>query len=377
MNTRSLRNPGVAAAFSRLALPVLAAFAALALAGCQNAPPGPPVRPVVKTMRVALESGTGNRSYPGVIVARHEVQESFRVGGRIEKRLVDVGDRVRAGQVLATLDENDLRLGMESARAERKAAVSNQEQAMADERRYATLLSKHVVSQSEYDLRHLSAEEARARLEKADRSLRLAESQLGYAKLVASADGVVTKTSAEAGQVVPQGQPVVTLARQGTLEAQADIPERRLGDLATASAAMTLWSHGDKRYRAVLRETAPAADPATRTYAVRYALPDADAAVRLGMSATLILSEAAAEPTVRVPASALLNQGQGPGLWVVAPDTGQLEFRPVTVDRYADREAFVRGRLADGEVIVVSGVQKLDAGVTVRPAESLRQEAAR
>jgi RND family efflux transporter MFP subunit len=346
----------------------------LPLSGCQEAKSSPQIRPVVKTMRITLDMGGENSSYPGVIVARHEVLESFRVGGRIEKRLVDVGNYVHDGQILATLDEKDLRLAMESAQAERNAALSNKDQAITDEHRYATLLSKRVVSQSEYDLKHLSADEARARLERADRSLKLAMSQLGYANLLSSTDGVVTKVSAEAGQVVSQGQSVVTVAREGALEVLVDIPERRLQDIKKTQAEMSLWSNRDARYQAVLRETSPAADPATRTYAVRYTLPHVDAAVKLGMTATIHLSEASTIQTARIPASALLSQGRGPGVWIVNPETGQLTFRPVTVDHYTERDAFVHGQLADGDVIVTSGVQKLDAGITVRLADAPQED---
>ena len=174
---------------------------------------------------------------------------------------------------------------MESAQAELKAAHSNREQGTSDEKRYAILLSKQVVSQSEYDLKHLAADEARARAERADRALKLAISQLEYAKLLSSTDGVVTKTSAEAGQVVPQGQSVVTVARKGALEVLADIPERGIQGIKHTKAEMSLWAKRDARYQAVLRETSPSADPATRTYTVRYSLPNADASVRLGMLA--------------------------------------------------------------------------------------------
>ena len=361
------------ASYPCLALLVAAALCLL-LPGCQEAKSSPQIRPVVRTMRISLEAGGENHSYSGVIVARHEVQESFRVGGRIEKRLVDVGDYVRDGQTLATLDEKDLRLSMESAQAERNAALSNKDQAITDERRYATLLSKHVVSQSEYDLKHLAADEARARLERADRSLKLATSQLGYANLISSTDGVVTKVSAEAGQVVPQGQSVVTVARKGALEILVDIPERRLQDIKTTQAEMSLWSNRDTRYPAVLRETAPAADPATRTYAVRYSLPHVDAAVKLGMTATLHLSEAANVQTARIPASSLLSQGKGPGVWIVSPGTGLLTFRPVTVDHYTERDAFVHGQLANDEIIVTSGVQKLDEGTAVRLVDAPQED---
>ncbi|UJX39252.1 efflux RND transporter periplasmic adaptor subunit [Desulfovibrio sp. JY] len=347
----------------------------LCLAGCHEAESSTPFRPVVNTMRIALDRGTERRTYSGVIVARHEVQESFRVGGRIEKRLVDVGDHVREGQVLATLDEKDLRLSVESAQAELKAAISNRDQTSSDEKRYATLLSKQVVSKSEYDLKHLSADEARSRVERADSALKLAISQLGYAKLLSSTDGVVTKTSAEAGQVVALGQSVVTVAQKGALEVLVDIPERRLQDIKGTKAEISLWSSHDARYRAVLRETAPSADPATRTYAVRYSLSDADASVHLGMTATLHLSETSDTPTARIPASALLNQGSGPGVWRVNAQTGQLTFVPVTVDHYTEGDAYVRSdQLAAGDTIVTAGVHKLDKGLTVRLADGEKED---
>jgi RND family efflux transporter MFP subunit len=354
---------------------LLLATLSLGLAGCHEATPPPPFRPVVNTMRIVLDTETARRTYSGVVAARHEVQESFRVGGRIEKRLVDVGDHVREGQALATLDEKDLRLSVESAQAELRAALSNRDQTASDDKRYATLLAKHVVSQSEYDLKHLAADEARSRVERAESALKLAMSQLGYAKLAASTDGVVTKTSAEAGQVVPQGQSVVTVARKGALEVLVDIPERRLQDIKGAQAAISLWANRDARFRAVLRETSPSADPATRTYAVRYSLPDADADVRLGMTATLHLSEAGAAPTARIPVSALLNQGSGPGVWRVDAPTGQLTFVPVTVDHYTEGDAFVRSdQLATGDNIVTTGVHKLDKGLTVRLAGATTED---
>ncbi|WP_319761102.1 efflux RND transporter periplasmic adaptor subunit [Maridesulfovibrio sp.] len=336
------------------------------LSGCQETHSHVQKRPVVRTMQIILDKGSENSSYPGIIVARHEIQESFRVGGRIEKRLVDVGDLVQAGQVLATLDEKDLRLSMESAEAERSAAVSNKKQATAEERRYAILLSKNTVSRSEYDLKHLSAEEARARLEKADRAFKLATSQRGYAQLVSSNDGVITKVSAEAGQVVAQGQSVVTVARKGVREVLVNIPERSIQGIREKTAEVSLWSKQDARFQAILREISPSADSATRTYAARYSIPDVDSSVLLGMTATLHLSERLPFQTARIPASALLNQGKGPGIWIVEPQTGQLTFRPITVDQYTERDAIVHGQLSNGDIIVTSGVQKLDETVFVR-----------
>ncbi|GAB6038482.1 efflux RND transporter periplasmic adaptor subunit [Fundidesulfovibrio butyratiphilus] len=347
-----------------------AALAVTGLSGCRDKAAPVQARPVVKTMRLELARGGGERTYSGVVVPRHEVREAFRVGGRIEKRLVDVGDRVRQGQDLAVLDDKDLRLSMESAQAERMAATTNRDRAVTDEKRFATLLRQGVVSQSDYDQRHLAADEARSRLERAERSLDLARRQLGYARLLSSGDGVVTAVSAEPGQVVAAGQTVVSVARKGDREVLVDIPESRLADLRRSSAEVTLWADDNARHKAVLREVAPAADAAARTYAVRYVLPDADSTVRLGMTATLHLSDPAAAATARVPLSAVFDQGGGPGLWIVDPADGSISLRPVTVDHYTDSDAYVRGRLKDGEVAVTAGVQKLDPGVRVRLEES-------
>lgn len=345
---------------------IIFALWSVLLSGCTGETKSTPAPPVVKTMRVTLDQHGETRTYTGVIHARHEVQEAFRVGGRMEKRLVDVGDRVAKDQTLATLDEKDLRLSLESSQAELKAATANLEKTATDEQRYAKLLAKHVVSQAEYDLKLLAADEAKGRLGRAKSALKLAERQLDYAALKSSADGIVTKVLAEPGQVVSQGQTVVVLAYQGEMEVLVDIPESRLQDVKSSNAEVSLWSNQESRYRAVLRETAPNADATTRTYAMRFSLPDADASVRLGMTATLYLANEAHLQTARIPSSALYNQGQGPGVWVVDPNTSQVSLRPVTVERYADKEAYVSGRLADGEVIVTSGVYKLDDKARVR-----------
>jgi RND family efflux transporter MFP subunit len=276
---------------------------------------------------------------------------------------------VKAGQVLASLDENDLRLSMESALAEHRSAMTNKSQALAEEARYGALRGKGVVSQSEYDLKHLLADEARARLDKAARSLELAKNRLHYANLLCSTDGVVTKTNAEAGQVVAPGQTVVTVAKDGALEVLVNIPEVFIADIRNAEASVSLWSNKQARYPATLRETAPEADAATRTYAVRFSLSKVDDAVRLGMTATLTLKDPDSGATARIPARSLCNFGDGQGVWVVTPKTGALSYKPVTVVRYGTDSVYVRGQLAQGEILVASGGYKLDKDMTVRVAQ--------
>lgn len=341
----------------------------LLLAGCKQASQPPQAPPVVKAARVSIASACGERTYSGVVVARHEVLEAFRVGGRVATRRVDVGDRVRAGQILATLDESDLRLSMESALAERTAALSNERQTLTDERRFAALLLRKVVSQSEYDIRRLAADEAKGRMDRAERALELARNAFGYACLRSSSDGVVTRVEAEAGQVVAAGQSIVSVARKGEMEVLVDIPERFIGSLGDSRAEASLWVNETTRYAASLRETAPCADPVTRTYAVRFTLHDPGPEVHLGMTAVLYLANPESDPSARIPASALFNQGGGLGVWIVDPGTGGLAFRKVVVDHYAKRDAYVRGPITESDLVVVAGVQKLDSAMVVRVAE--------
>jgi RND family efflux transporter MFP subunit len=347
---------------------------ALLLGGCKEEAPAFKPDPVVRAMRVTLEPDVEVRAYTGVVRARYEVDEAFRVGGKLAERRVGVGDLVKAGQVLAMLDPEDLALSVESAEAELRAARSNVAQTGADEGRYRELKTKGHVSEAEYDRRKLAADEARARLERAERSLALARNQRDYAVLVASGPGVVTATHVEAGQVVSQGQRIVTLARLDEKEVLVAIPESRLADLEGSRAEVTLWADGQRPYRARLREVAPQADPATRTYAVRFSLPEADEAVRLGMTATLRLVHGSDRPVAHLPLTAILDQGAGASVFVVDPQTRGLKLKPVSIERYGETQVAIGSGLGDGELVVTLGVQKLDEGLKVRTAEASRAE---
>ena len=165
-----------------------------------------------------------------MVRARYETDVGFRVAGKITTRVVNVGDRVQAGDVIARLDPTDLQLQVESAQAELSAATSNLTQAAADEQRFATLKARGYAAVADYDRKQAAKDEAEGRLERAQRALELARNQLAYAELKADADGVITTTLAEPGQVVAVGQAVVRLARQGEVEAVVALPETWLGE---------------------------------------------------------------------------------------------------------------------------------------------------
>src|SRR5438105_1842099 len=271
----------------------------------------------VQVQRVAFQSEDASREFVGVVRARYETDLGFRVAGKITARIVNVGDRVRVGDMIARLDSQDLKLQVESAQAELSAATSNLAQAAADELRYASLKSRGYAAVADYDRKKAAKDEAEGRLERAQRALDLARNQLGYAALAADADGVITATLAEPGQVVAVGQPVVRLARHGEMEAVVALPETWLGEARESRATVGLWSGPQRQFAARLRELSPQADPMTRTYAARFTIEQPDDAVALGMTATVTLSHAADAPVAKLPLSAILNRGTGPSVYVV------------------------------------------------------------
>ena len=340
------------------------------LAACQDqavSAIAQPERPV-QVQRVTLAANTTSRDFVGVVRARYETDLGFRVAGKIVARIVNVGDRVRAGDVVARLDPQDLKLQVESAEAELGAATSNLAQAAADLTRYTTLRERGYAAVADFERKKAAKDEADGRLERARRALDMARNQLAYAELKADADGVITATLAEPGQVVAIGQPVARLAHRGEKEAVVALPETWLGEARAAQASVRLWSDPDRSFMAQLRELSPQADAATRTYAARFTIDKPDDTVALGMTATVTLTRQAETRAVKVPLSSVVNRGTGPLVYVV-DESGTLARRPVAVSSFTEEAVTVTSGLSEGDKIVVLGVQKLDPGMKVRTVE--------
>ena len=275
---------------------LLALLPAVALAACEptTAQQPVPARPVLVTT-VHYQPQVADRSFVGTVRPRIESDLGFRVAGKVSKRLVEVGNIVTAGQPLATLDEVDLDLQAEQAAAELSAATGVLAQAGAAETRTKDLQQKGWSTDAQLDQAKAAADEARARLNRAQRSVELTKNSLSYATLAADAPGVVTATLIEPGQVVAAGQTAIRVARLAEKEVVVAIPETLLARARLGEAQVSIWSEPDKRHVAKLRELAPSADPATRTYLAKFSIPDAGSEVQLGMTATLILSDPASE----------------------------------------------------------------------------------
>lgn len=332
---------------------VILAVVALA-AACGDKPqqgaPGPGTPRLVKVLRVSHGDTPGERRYSGEVRARHETILAFRVGGKMNERLVDAGARVRPGQPLARMDPADARLA--ASQAEANAALAE-----ADLKRAQDLKERNFVSQAALDARVAAAKAASAQAQ-------LAKNQAAYTTLVADAPGVVAAVLAEPGQVVAAGQGVFRLARDGEREVAISLPEAALGMIRSGTAAVvTLWA-GGRTYKGSLREIAPVADPATRTFPARIAIAGAERDLPLGMTATVEFPTAS-DARIVVPLSAIFQQGDRHAVWVVGKESG-VELRPIEVERYGDDGAVLRSGLNVGETIVAAGAFKLTAGEKVR-----------
>jgi RND family efflux transporter MFP subunit len=361
----------ILASYSKLLAGVALAAMAVALAGCNDkvAEKPAPTRPVL-VATAHYEAETPERSFVGTIKPRIEADMGFRVPGKVAKRLVEVGQTVEIGQPLATLDEVDLKLQAEQAVAENTAATGVLAQAAASETRAKDLRAKGWTTDAQMDSARAAADEARARLNRAERSVDLTKNSLSYATLVADARGVVTATLIEPGQVVAAGQTAIRVARFAEKEAVVAIPETLVERAKSGSASVTLWSEPNKKYAAKLREISPSADPATRTYLAKFSLPDVGDNVELGMTATLTLCDVKTARVARLPLSALYDAGDKPSFFVVG-DAGDITLKPVAVKSYESNDVVITGGVDEGAKVVALGVQKLDPSQKVRVVSSL------
>lgn len=327
-------------------------------------------RPVL-VRAVNLAPASAPRVFVGTLRARVEGDLGFRVAGKIATRAVQLGDRVKAGQVIATLDATDFRLQRETAVAELDASRSSERQAEAELARILELRRQGWSTEQALDRQKAAVDEAKGRRARAERNLELATNAQSYADLRAETDGIITQLLVEAGQVVAAGQTVIRIARDGDREAQIAIPEHELDLARKGGADVTLWSRPDVAMKAQLREIAPNADAATRTFQARYLVPELPADAPLGMTVTLRLTVGDPAPVARIPLGAILNEGGGTEVFVVEA-SGELKRRTVTIASFDAREAVVSNGLQAGDRVVIMGVHKLRAGDKVRTITEAR-----
>jgi RND family efflux transporter MFP subunit len=324
---------------------------------------------------VHYDMSEGERRLSGTVGARFESELSFRVGGKVTLRAVDVGQTVRQGQVLARLDAADLLLGVDAATQQLRASQVEADQASSDAARFRRLLTDGSVGAADLERQQARADAAVAHLAQARSQLDLARRRAGYATLTAPFDGVVTALRFETGQVIAEAQPLITLARPNALDVVVDVPESLAPELRTYQASARLMTQaGEEAIRSLelrLRELAPAASTATRTFRARYTITASGASsaaatsLRLGNTVELHLSRGNTMASARLPLGAVLSVAQSPTVWVVDSSAGTVTQLPVEVLSQTNDTVRVRG-LAEGALVVSVGAQKLDAAMKVR-----------
>jgi RND family efflux transporter MFP subunit len=348
------------------ATPLLAV--AVLLAACSTkTPPADPPRPV-RTVELRYDAVRETHRYVGTVRARHEVDQAFRVAGKIAQRRVDVGQLVHEGDVIGVIDDADYRLALDAAQQQEIAAASQARQAESDRGRLGALRQDGSVSDADDERARTAAQTSEANAHAEARRLELARNRLNYTVLRASRTGVVTSVRFEVGQVVGEGQPVVTIAAEGEPEIVVDVPEDQLADFRKSQYEATIASSPDEAFEVSVRELSPQAAAQTRTFQARLK-PVAQRMLPLGATASLTVQRAAASSNVAaIPASAITQSNGTPAVWVARragfEGAGSVQLAPVTVQGYRSDEVLISG-LPAGTLVVTAGVQKMAPGLHV------------
>jgi len=348
-----------------------ALLAFVLLGGCADDAPPEPQHPRVKVATVSLIDYVADATLTGDIQARVQTDLSFRIGGKIIERLVDVGDSVQADQVLARLDPQDQRNAVRSAEAAAEAARAQLKLSAANLWRQQQLLPKGYTSRSEYDSALASERSARNSLAAAEAQLADAREQSGYTELRAETDGVITARQAEVGQVVQAATPIFGLAREGARDAVFNVFEALLVEPGQA-LRVSLLENPAISAEGKVREVNPQVSAQSGTVQVKVSLEQVPAAMTLGATVSAEV-HTPARRSVELPWSALTKAEREPAVWRLSDDD-VADLHPVQVGRYLTDKVIIRGGLQDGDRVVVAGGQLLHPGQKVEIAEQRKLE---
>lgn len=350
------------------AIVLVSSVLALVLSGCSKEAPAPTPERAVRTLVVSETGGVIEREFSADIRARSESRLGFRVPGKVLRRLVELGQAVRAGQVLGQLDPQDLRLQQDAARAGLAAAEANAIQAAADLKRFKELKAQGFISEAELDRHNTMATAAEASLRQARAQAGVQSNQTSYAALVADAPGVITAVDMEPGQVVNAGMPVLTLAHDGPRDAVFAVPEdmgQAVRGLVGKKDAIKVRRWGGQEWvPATVREVAAAADPVTRTFQAKADV--GKAGFELGQSASVAFNTPVrVAGGVRIPLYALAERDGHSMVWVLDASSMTVKPVPVVTGDVTGNVILIAKGLAPGQEIVTAGVHALNPGQKV------------
>ncbi len=340
---------------------------ALSVSACSEAKTEPvaAVRPV-KVVEIAKADTTRALQYSGAVKARTEMNLGFRVAGKVVERLVDIGDRVDPGDILARIDATDYALAVKTAEANLAAAEKQVETVRMTQGRAEALFGKKFASQAQVDEARLGYQQALAARDAAASSLRQASNQVGYTELKADREGIVTAVSADTGQVVGVGTPVVAVAVDGEKEIQIAVPETDIAHFKPGQPVeVGFWTDDQLRLAGKVREVAGSADPQSRTFSVRVSLAE-DPRVLLGMTATVEARVATRRALASIPLEAMAEKDGKTIVWVADRDSSTVHARPIVVTDFASDGVHVAEGLQPGDLVVAAGTQFMSENLKVK-----------
>ena len=363
MQVNMLRPP------SRVRSSLAVAIAACAsLASCGRGAPesaAPEVRPV-RSITIARSEGGSTVALSGRIAAEDEVALAFRIPGRLIERTVNVGDRVRAGQVLARLEQMNERNQLLSAQAALNAANADLIRARDEYTRQRSLIDEGFTTRAQLDQATAAFRAAEAQVKSATAQVSMAQDLVGFTVLTADAPGAVIARGAEPGEVVQAGRMIVRIALDGGVDAVFEVPPQVVrGGSRGSKITVALTDDPAVRATGFVREVSPQADPVTGTFTVRVGLENPPPGMLLGSVVSGRMTTPG-EQMVVIPASALMTSGGSPATWVVDPATSTVALRNVTIVKYEPDSVVVGEGLNPGDTVVIAGVQTLRPGQKVR-----------
>lgn len=355
-----------ASLFTSRSIRALPLLLVLGLVACSKpAPPDEPIR-AVKLMTVGVQPMQSGMEFAGEVRARVESRLSFRVGGKLTARPVEVGQRVKAGQLLAQLDPQDFRLAADAARAQLNAASTQRDLAAADYQRFKALKDQNFISGAELERRETALKAADAQLAQATAQASSQGNQTGYTRLLTDVAGVITAVDAEPGQVLAAGAPVLRLAQDGPRDVLFAVPEDKVAAMQPGSRVTVRPWQASTSLAGVVREVAASADPVTRTFAIKVSLP-ANSALALGSTVSVLPQalDRSGTPVIKLPTSALLQSGASTVVWVLDAASMTVRQQPVQVLTADGNEVVVASGLQPGAQVVTAGVHVLSPGQQV------------
>ncbi|MCK9372805.1 MAG: efflux RND transporter periplasmic adaptor subunit [Sulfuricurvum sp.] len=337
------------------------------ITGCKDKTVKTPDSTAVYVTTIAKSDGVEERWLSGSIRARVETDVGFRIGGKILKRLVNVGDCVTKAQPLAMLDNGDYQLALSAAEEQFRAASVNAKQSLSDAQRFQRLSLDGSMGLAEYERQKSRADAATAGMEQARSALELAKNKDSYTILRAPYDGVITAITMEVGQVIAEGQPLLSIAKEGEREVVVDLPEEIMTHVTEFKADAQLWDNEEGSVPLRLRELSPMATLPSRTYRARYVAQSGGLRFPLGSTLQLRLSRPS-EAGVTLPLGAIIKTADEAGVWVLKRDGKHPVFVKVKILSYGATTVRVSG-LEEKMRIMTVGAQKIDGSMNVTPIE--------